>query len=267
MKHRAALAACLILGACATPGAPSLPVPPIEGYLDEAKLDVLATRFMPSPLVPGNEPSDHADFGPGTDRWWLATAQAELRPPEAAQHFDCPLGTRLTERPRPALTRLMTRLMTDSDRLTRRLAQDHPRARPVAVNRDLQSCQRIDEAVRASPSWPAGGAVVGAAYGELFAELAPDQAAALRVRGGEIGFSRAVCRMNWMVDVHDGADIGKAVYAQASQSPAFVEDLEAARAEVAAARAEGLIHPACAAERRALRRTGHQAGRGLASAP
>ena len=257
MKHRAALAACLTIGACATPGVSPVPLLPIEGYLGEAAIDALVADRVPSPLVPGNEPSDHANFGPGTDRWWLATAHAELRPPEAAQHFDCPLGTRLTERPRPALTRLMNRLLIDSERLTRRLAEGHPRARPVAVDPGLQTCQRIDDTVRASPSWPAGGAVVGAAYGELFAELAPDRAGALRRQGLEIGFSRAVCRMNWMGDVHDGVDIGKAVYAQATLSPAFREDMEAARAEVAAARAEGLTHPACAAERRALRRTGH----------
>jgi acid phosphatase (class A) len=98
--------------------------------------------------------------------------------------------------------------------------------------------------------------VAGAAYGELYADLAPDQAAPLRRRGFEIGFSRAVCRMNWTADVHDGVDIGRAVYEQAAATPAFAADLEAARTEMAGARAEGLTNPGCAAERRALRRTG-----------
>nr|WP_221212251.1 PA-phosphatase [Brevundimonas lenta] len=252
------MAACLILGACATSDGSGPPAAVLaEGYLDGAALDQLAAASVPSPFVPGNEPSDHANFGPGTDRWWLAIAHAELRPPEAAQHFDCILGTRLAEKPRPALTRLMTRLLIDTDRLTRQLAEAHPRARPVAVDRNLQPCQRITDAMRDSPSWPAGGAVAGAAYGEMFAQLAPDQAEALRARGAEIGFSRAVCRMNWMADSFDGAEIGKAVYAQAAQTPAFAADLEAARAELTAARAEGLTNPACAAERRALRRTGY----------
>ena len=39
-------------------------------------------------------------------------AHAELRPPEAAQHFDCILGTRLADKPRPALTRLMLPFLT-----------------------------------------------------------------------------------------------------------------------------------------------------------
>lgn len=259
MNRAAALAACLILSACATSAGPAstTAAPAVQGYLDDATLDRLVSTFTPTPLLPGNEPSDHPNFGPGTDRWWLAIAQAELRPPEAAQHFDCILGTRLAGKPRPALTRVMGRLLADTDRLTRRLAEAHPRQRPIVTNPDLQPCQRINEATRNSPSWPAGGAVAGAAYGEMFARLAPDQAEALRVRGSDIGFSRAVCRMNWLVDFYDGSAIGKAVYERAAESPAFAADLEAARGELAAARAEGLTNPSCAAERYALRRTGY----------
>lgn len=256
MKSAAALAACLILGACATSRAPA-PTPTAQGYLDEAALDRLAGSFLPTPLVPGNEPSGHSNFGPETDRWWLAIAHAELRPPEAAQHFDCILGTRLADQPRPALLRVMTRLLTDTENLTRRLAQAHQRQRPIAADRGLQPCQRTNDATRESPSWPAGGAVAGAAYGELYADLAPDQAEPLRLRGSDIGFSRAVCRMNWMADFHDGVDIGRAVYGQAAAVPEFAADLEAARTEMAGARAEGLTNPGCAAERRALRRTGY----------
>lgn len=97
-----------------------------------------------------------------------------------------------------------------------------------------------------------GGAVAGAAYGELFAALAPDQAEAARRRGLDIGLSRALCRVNWHADVSDGVRIGRTVHQQAAATPAFTADLEAARAEVAAARAEGLTNPGCAAERRAL---------------
>jgi acid phosphatase (class A) len=46
--------------------------------------------------------------------------------------------------------------------------------------------------------------------------------------------------------------LGRAVYAAASATPGFAADLEAARAEIRAARAEHLTSPACAAERLAL---------------
>lgn len=257
MTRAAALAALALLGACAT-GRGSAPAAPADtGYLDAAAITRLAAPFTPTPADLRWNEADLPGKGPGTDRWWLATAQAELRPPEAAQHFDCVLGTRLAATPRPALTRVMHRLMLDADAATRLLAEQHPRPRPVAVDPALHPCQRLTDAMRDSPSWPAGGAVIGAAYGELFAALAPDRAQPSRVRGGDIGFSRTICRMNWLADVEDGALVGEAVYAEASRTPAFAADLEAARAEVAAARAEGLTNPSCAAERRALRRIGY----------
>lgn len=252
----AALAALLLLpGACATGGGSGPAVLPTPGYLDAVTLDALSSAIIPSTetLV---WTGDETGAAPGSDRWWMATAQAELRPPEAAQHFDCVLGTRLAGAPRPALTRLMNRLLIDADSLTRRLAAEHARARPIAVDPALQPCQRVTDAMRDSPSWPANGAVAGAAYGEMFADLAPDRAEAARREGAEIGFSRIVCRMNWPGDVRDGANIGRTLYARAAAAPDFAADLQAARAEVAAARAEGLTNPSCAAERRALRQAG-----------
>lgn len=252
---RAAAVAALILlpGACATGGTDGPVALPATGYLDAAQLGALSDAFTPSGRYAAPDEDPRADAGPGTDRWWMATAQAELRAPEAAQHFDCALGTRLTGAPRPALTRLMNRLLVDADSLTRRLATEHVRARPIAADPSLQPCQRVTDAMRDSPSWPANGAVAGAAYGEMFAALAPDQAEAVRRTGREIGVSRVVCRMNWPGDARDGRRIGEALYARAAATPGFAADLEAARTEVAAARAEGLTNPSCAAERRALR--------------
>lgn len=267
MKPAAVLAACFLMGGCATDRVPTGAPARDAGYLDRAAVRAFSADFSPSPIDPEHEQAVFRLVEPGTDRWWLAIAHAELRPPEAAQHFDCVLGARLAEQPRPALTRLMNRLLIDSAGVANALAEQEPRRRPIAERPDLQPCVRIDEAVRNSPSWPAGGAVAGAAYGEMFAALAPDQAEAARRRGLDIGYSRAVCRVNWHADVTDGVRIGQAVYERASATPDFATDLEAARQEVAAARAEGLTNPGCAAERRALGRTGDQAGRGLTREP
>ena len=252
MRPAAALAACALVTACASAGAVPLTAPLVAGYLDEAAVRSLGADFTPSPVYPDAEQAIFDSVEPGADRWWLAIAHAELRPPEAAQHFDCILGTRLAEKPRPGLTRLMNRLLIDSARVANALAEGERRRRPLAVRTELQPCVRMDPTVRDSPSWPAGGAVAGAAYGEMFAALAPDQAEAARRRGADIGLSRALCRVNWHADVTDGFQIGRAVYERAAAAPDFAADLEAARAEVAAARAEGLTSPGCAAERRAL---------------
>ncbi len=263
MSRAAALAACALLGACAT-GDGSAPVVAPPGYLDQRAIRALADA-APAP-APWSA-SDLTPVEPGTDRWWMATAHAQLAAPDGAQHFDCVLGARFAQKPRPALTRLMNRLLIDADSLTRLLAERSPRPRPIKAIEGLQPCQRVNDAMRDGPSWPAGGAVAGAAYGEMFAALAPDRAADARRIGREIGLSRAICRMNWPGDVADGAVLGQRLYAAEAGSPGFAADLEAARAEVAAARAEGLTSPGCAAERRAFAQAGAQAGRGATSEP
>lgn len=249
MKPAAALAALTLLAACA--GGPDPVSAPTTGYLGESALEALAEEVPDPAFDPESEATAFAVTQPGTDRWWLAVVHAELRPPEALQHFDCALGTRLMQRPRPALARLFDRLLVDAGALTRRLAAQHPRERPVAALPDLQSCQRVDDTARRSPSWPAGGAVAGAVWSRALAEIAPDRAASVSRAGRELGLSRVVCRMAWPSDAADGARLGEALYADLQDDPDFHRDLEAARAEVAAAREEGLGNPGCAAERRA----------------
>ncbi len=257
MKPAAALAVCLLTGGCASAGGSPVLTQPPPGYLAAERIDRLAALSTPALSRPGA--GDLAMTGAvaaGTDRWWLATAHAELRPPEAAQHFDCTLDTRLSERPRPALTRIMNRLLADSDRLVVAmlpLTPDPSPKRPVVLIEGLEPCQRLSPESRTASAWPAGGAIVAAAYGELFAALAPDRADAVRRTGREVAWSRAICRINWGADVEAGIGQGVALFTQASAQPGFEVELEAARAEVAAARAEGLTHPSCAAERRALR--------------
>lgn len=246
IRAAAALAACVTLAGCAA--GPPLPRAAATGYLSADTIAALAWA-MPSPEALGDGET-LPDFT--LDRWWLATAHAELRPPWAAQHFDCVLGTRLASKRRPALERIMGRLLVDADSLSRRMSASTQRSRPVAAQPNLEPCQRIDSETRASNAWPSAGAAAGMAYGELFAALAPDRADDLRHMGREIGVSRAVCRMNWLADVYGGAHAGLAVYDAASRSPEFAADLAAARPELAAARAEGLTNPSCAAERRAL---------------
>jgi acid phosphatase (class A) len=257
VRPAGALAACVLLAGCAGLGArPSAPPRP-DGYLSASQATGLAVLTPPPFAVTGaDDLAMTRAVEPGTDRWWLAIAHAELRPPEAAQHFDCVLGTRLTEKPRPALARLMGRLLSDAETLTQAMARQTPegaRKRPIAVIDGLEPCQRLAPGTRHSPAWPVGGAVVAGAYGRLFAALAPDRAEEARRMGREIGYSRVVCGLNWASDVEAGLGVGEGLYARAAARPDFAADLEAARAEVAAARAEGLTHPACAAERRALR--------------
>lgn len=219
--------------------------------------------YLPAPaMVAGPAPSEPSSTDRqqslalaalvDTDRWFMATAHAELSPTLAVQHFDCRLGTRIEALQTPALDRLMTRLATDVMARITSLRPAEGRPGPVAMEPGRRSCVRLTATRQAQPSWPSGAAALGVAYGEALALLAPDRADAVRGMGAAIGQSAAVCGLAWPSDVAAGAEVGRTVFAQVATTPEFIADARAARAEIDAARASGLTNPGCAAERRAL---------------
>lgn len=246
--------AALLLGACASlPDAPAAPAVTLSGYLPDTIGEQLATAILPGPSGVSSQDragSDRYRRLEGGDRWLMAIAHAELRPPYVAQHFDCAVGARLTAEPMPALTRLMTRLQLDALAVGTIARDRNPRPRPAALDPQRRVCLRLTAAGRASPSWPSIPAAVGTAYGDLFSSLVPERSEAIQRVGREIGLSRAVCALDWPGDVTAGQRLGHAVHAAAAATPAFQADLALARAEVSAARTPGLESPGCAAERR-----------------
>lgn len=229
-----------------------------QGYLSAGLIEALAEATPPPPLaesataVADRAHSERFRTLEDSDRWLMAAAHAELRPPLALQHFDCALGVRLGAAETPHLNRLMQRLFEDANATAERVKTHAFRARPVGDDPDRRACQRLSAAGRNSASYPSGSAAVAAVYGEAFAALAPDRAEEARATARQIALSRLVCAMHYPSDVETGEGIGRAVFELASQSPEFTADLEASRTELAAIRAAGLSSPGCAAERAAF---------------
>ncbi|WP_339930959.1 PA-phosphatase [uncultured Brevundimonas sp.] len=254
-KSGATLAvAALLLVACANlPETAPVPEVALTGYLPDTISEQLAATMLPGPSDISSQDragSEGYRALEGGDRWLMAITHTELRPPYAAQHFDCAIGARMTARPMPALTRLMTRLQIDAVAVGSIARDRSPRLRPAAVDPQRRVCLRLTEAGRTSPSWPSIAAAVGTAYGDLFSNLVPARSDAIQRIGQEIGVSRAVCALDWPSDVSAGQQLGHAVHDAAAATPEFQADLALARIEVAAARAPGLESPGCAAERR-----------------
>lgn len=248
-----AVAALLLVACTSLPEATTPPEVTLRGYLPDTISERLAAAVLPVPS--DSSPQDLADsatYRPleGGDRWLMAIAHAELRPPFAAQHFDCAVGGRMTVQPMPALTRLMTRLQLDTVAVGSIVRDQSARARPAAVDPERRVCLRLTEAGRASPSYPSIAAAVGTAYGDLFSSLVPARSDAIQRVGREIGLSRAICALDWPGDVTAGQQLGHAVYTAAATTPAFRDDLTLARVEVSAASTPGPESPGCAAERR-----------------
>lgn len=251
--------AALLLAACASgPSHPPAFWESDTGYLAAADMARLA-QAVPSPPEPGSA-TDQADKAASaryaaledSDRWLLATAHAELRPPLALQHFDCALGVRLGSAQTPTLDRIVARAFHDANAVAELVKARAARPRPVGDDPERRACQRLDAAARKSASYPSGSAAVGTVYAETLAALEPERAEAVRRIGREIGISRLICAMHYPSDVAAGEAVGRAVATEITATPSFAEDAVAARAELATARASGRTNPGCAAERAAL---------------
>jgi acid phosphatase (class A) len=231
---------------------------PVEGFLSDDAIARLTDAVPPPPIVGSTQ--DLTDKAASAryvmledgDRWLMAIAHAELRPPLALQHFDCALGVRLGSAETPALDRMMARIFHDANSAAERVKARKSRTRPVGDDPQRRACQVVTPAARNSASYPSGSAAVGVAYGEAFALLEPDRAEVVRGVGRQIAISRLICAMHYPTDVAVGEDIGRAVAIEAARTPAFQADVAAARLELATARRSGLTNPGCAAERAAL---------------
>lgn len=234
------------------------------GYLTAGALERLAKTAPPAPLAGSSQDRDDrvesARFAAleDSDRWLLATAHAELRPPLALQHFDCALEVRLGSAETPALDRMAARAFHDVRAAVelaamRQTAAGAARALPAA-DPGRRACQVLTPAAR-GVSYPSAAAATGAAYAELLAAIQPDRAAAVRRVGNEIGVSRLVCAMNYPSGVTAGESLGRAVMTEIAATPEFRAEATEVRRELEAARATGRTNPGCAAERAALAQT------------
>jgi acid phosphatase (class A) len=233
MRRAVVLAASLILSACAD-GPPLILVQP---YLSAAEVETLLVTggAASGDVTPFVRPDTLSD-----DRRWLAMTHAELRPSLAASLFDCALGARLSGARTPALSRIFARLQRDLD------AAGRGRRAPSVT----APCTRPNWTP--TQGWSGRLPALGVAYAGVMASLAPDRAEALIATGSAIAESAVLCGLSTPEDAASATALAHGTVAAVTRSPAFAEDMAAARAEVAAVRASGLTSPACAAERRAL---------------
>ncbi|MFN3537677.1 MAG: phosphatase PAP2 family protein [Brevundimonas sp.] len=261
-------AVCAALAAASCTANDSFPAPsrieapvPARPYLDAETLATLASA-VPPPVTDGTPEAAADQRGSlrwtaleDSDRWRLAQTHAEVRPHLAVQHFDCPLNTRLAEDAPPALVRLLDRSLRDASVTSNAAKAVGFRPRPIADEPERRACIRVDDTLRSSASHPSGHATVGALWGRIMAEVAPDEAGALIRIGDEIGVSRVACGLHYPSDVAAGQALGVALFAAVRLTPDYQADLAAARAEVAQARTLGRLNPGCAAERAAIGQT------------
>ncbi len=241
-------------------GFPKLPADLPPGYLPTASLpDSLS--LLPSAPEAGSaaaqrdeEASKAAARTPDAPRWKRAAIDADLHFPAAAQIYACATGVSPSPEGTPALYRLLRRSMLDLALSTYKAKNHYMRKRPFVVHGNA-TCTPGDEAMlRQDGSYPSGHSAVGWGWALLLAELVPERTDAIVQRGRDFGQSRMVCNVHWQSDVEGGRMVAAATVARLHADPGFLADMQAAKAEIDAARKAGGAAPeACDAEAASLR--------------
>lgn len=247
------LTCCVALAAgCAglTGGGKPATVPELRpgllmGYLPKEALPN-SLALLPPPPAPGSvaleldeEVERKSVALRGSPRWTLAIADADLHFPQAAGTFSCALDAPSTQEHTPHLYQLLRRTLTDVGLSTYAAKNHYQRSRPFVANK-APICTPAEQAeLEKDGSYPSGHTAIGWAWALVLSEIAPERTDALLARGTAYGDSRNVCNVHWHSDVVQGRVIGAATVARLHAEPAFRADLEKARSELAAVRAQG----------------------------
>lgn len=219
----------------------------LQGYLD-AKTLPNSLNLIPEAPVQGsaaqkldNAISQHSFALQGTPRWEMATRDADLSFPNAAQTFSCALGVPVNEKQTPHLYLLLRRTVADAGLATYTAKNHYQRVRPFLLNRKPICTPDEREALKTDGSHPSGHTAVGWAWVLILAEIAPEHADAILARGRAFGESRVICNVHWHSDVVEGRFIGASVVAKLHADPQFNSDLEAAKKELAENKGDRLL--------------------------
>jgi acid phosphatase (class A) len=231
----------------------------LQGYMtQEDQLD--SKEFVPT--APGKDsPRQALDTAwannmlklRGTPRWDLAIRDADLHFPAAANAFSCTLGIPITEEDTPALYMLLRRSLTDIGLASYSAKNVYQRERPFMVNGEPICTPDDEEMLRTDGSYPSGHTSIGWGWALILTELSPDKTDEIIARGRSFGESRNVCNVHWYSDVVAGRMVGAAAVSKLHNNEQFLAAMDAARADIARARAVGLTPTIdCEAEARAL---------------
>lgn len=212
------------------------------GYLSPTELPDAAKLVGPPPqagsgTLAGDLATYHATRAlKGTDRWALASRDADYGAAPMMAVFSCALGVSLTSADAPALDRLFEHLAVDADKAEHAAKGVYKRPRPFLADGG-PICVPAEDWLKKGFSYPSGHATFGWSAGLVLAELAPDRAGDILARARSYGESRVVCGVHYESDIAAGREVAGAVVAALHDSAAFKTDLDAARAELAHLRA------------------------------
>ena len=224
-----------------------------QGYLDAASAPD-TTVILPHAPVKGTAryEADRKIFLRtrklnGSARWQMAVNDDDYFDPAMAKDFTCALGVTINPTDEPHLTALITRMGADLGRAGRDAKNFNKRKRPFLIDKG-KTCVAITPAFAKSFDYPSGHSTYSWGLGLVLAEIAPDRATRVLARARAYGESRVVCGVHNASAVDAGRTEASIVIAALHSSAEFRADLDAARTELAAARAKATPPANCDAE-------------------
>jgi acid phosphatase (class A) len=178
----------------------------------------------------------------GTPRWVLAQADNNLTTDYLLKAFSCSVGVNLTPANAPRLNSLLARALVDDGHGSARAKQVFQRKRPYLID-DGDICIAKSDSLARSFDYPSGHTTLSWTVGLIFAELVPEHSTAILSRARAYGESRVVCGVHNASAIEGGRTTGATVYAALHASAEFRADMEAAKAEISAARANANSAP------------------------
>ena len=255
----------LALAGCSSFGGPA-PVPELKpgrliGYLPIKDRIDSKEILPPPPSTPAETATDEAISKAalklkGSERWKLATRDADVNFPDAAGVYSCALGAPTTQKDTPYLYQILRRVASDAGYAGDSAKELYKRNRPFVINKEAPCTPEEMKRLGADRSYPSGHSATGTIWSLVITELAPDRAIPVLRRGQAFAESRVVCNMHWQSDTTAGRFVGVYTYALLQANPEFQDDMSQARQEIFKVRAQGLPpNRDCAEEAKALSMT------------
>ena len=230
-----------------------------SGYLGKAEMPDVSSIVPPAPAAGDNRfTADMAIFHStrsleGSPRWTLAQSDDNVSLAGLYQAFSCSLGTTITRDNAPKTNALITRANADAGSAANLLKQLYQHKRPFQVDAgNVCVSPQGRAALERNPDYPSGHTAASWEVGLVLSELAPDAATAILARARAFGQSRVVCGVHNASAVEAGWMTATSIFAAQNALPAFRADLETARPELAALRANSPKPQGCALEQQAL---------------
>jgi len=230
------------------------------GYLTAAQTASVVQVVPPAPATgDARYQADMAIFHAtrgleGSPRWTMAQSDDKLSIAAMLETFRCALGLALTPENAPKLAKLIARAYSDAGSAANVIKVRYQHKRPFQIAEgDVCVSPQGKAALEKSPDYPSGHTALGWETGLILAELLPESASDVLARARAFGQSRVVCGVHNASAVEAGWMTATVVFALEQDSPAFHADLEAARSEIAALRADVKAKPeSCGLESKTL---------------